>query len=81
MPEVNVTTSNMTSPGQAFLMDINYDTTYAWSTNCTQSLVGISKSCDLEPSKVILTSNYGDATTNTYVDIEDQVAGWYKFSG
>jgi hypothetical protein len=81
MPEVNVTLSNMTMPGQEFLMDINYDTTYAWSTNCTQSLKGVAKSCDLEPSKVILTSNYGDATTNTYVETGTKVAGGYQFSG
>jgi len=63
MPEVNVSLSNMTMPGQEFLMDINYDTTYAWATNCTQSLTGVAKSCDLEPSKVIPTSSFGDAST------------------
>lgn len=81
MPEVNVTLSNMTEPGQKFLLDMNYDKTYAWATNCTQSMKGVERGCDLEPSKTILTSDFGTAETNTYEYFTGHSAGGYNFAG
>lgn len=81
MPIVKITTANNTLNGTDFLVDLQADMTYGWTTNCTQTVGSSSGLCSAQPTEVNATSTWptdnltlNNSVSNTYL------YGGYKFT-